>query len=61
MNIKEIETPEGTYKTGRFQSGNQTWYGFIKKGKTQMIFITKKEFDLGIKPATPPPLDPLPF
>lgn len=61
MNIKTIETLEGTYKTGRFQSGSQTWYGFIRKGETQMLFITREKFELGIKLITPPPLDPLPF
>lgn len=52
-------TPHGTYKTGRFQSSNQKWYGRVERA--QMTFITKEEFEMAIKPHTPPPLDILLF
>lgn len=61
MSVKETRTEFGTYKTGRYQGSNQTWYGFVKKGETYMHFVSKKEYELGIKPLERPPLDELPF
>jgi len=59
--VKQVSTDYGVYKTGRFSSSNQTWYGFVRKGETRMSFISQKEYELGVKQINRPALDELPF
>lgn len=59
--IETIETEFGTYKMGRYQSCNQRWYGFIRRGEQVMNLISKEEYECGIRPYEPPVLEAPPF
>lgn len=58
--IIEIHTAhDGIFRTGRYQSTKERWWG--KMNGDQMVFISQREFELSTKGYEIPSLDAPPF
>jgi len=56
--MKEYQNEKGIFRTGRFNNGTR-WYG--RMYGVEMKFITKEQFELGIKEVPRPELEAPPF